>query len=139
MKRIGEDAKFVQLQAPAAKTATVTTSGADTTGFHHALLLVDMGAVSGTSPTLDIKLQESDDDSSYSDISGAALAQIVAAGANKAYEIDVVLQGQYTRKKYLRAVGTIGGTTPSFTFGMVLVLDQASHAPVVNSPAVVMV
>lgn len=61
----------------------------------------------GTSPTLDIKFQESDDDSSYSDIVGATVPQITAAGY---YEI---VMPRWT-KLYVRHYATVGGTTPNF-------------------------
>ncbi|SRR5579884_1663226 len=66
------------------------------------------GTVSGTSPTLDVKLQDSADGSSYAD-TGVTFAQITATGAR---------QTRYWKAQpgrgYLRLRATVGGTSPSF-------------------------
>ncbi len=54
---------------------TINGSGVDTLDYNELLLVVNSG-INGSGGTADVKLQESDDDSSYSDISGAALTQI---------------------------------------------------------------
>lgn len=65
-------------------------------------------AVSGTSPTLDCKLQDSADDVTYADITGASTTQITAAG-------NRVFAG-YTTKRYVQVVATLGGSAgPSVT------------------------
>lgn len=101
------------LVAPSTRTATVTGTGVDlapyaATGDINIKIVADVGTVTGTTPTLDIKIQDSDDNSSFSDITGATFTQITATGAG-AVEIHT-----RTAKRYIRAVGTIAGTTPSF-------------------------
>ena len=64
-------------------------------------------AAGGSSPTLDLKFQESDDDSSYSDIEGGAMTQITAAGTHE------FVMPRWT-KRYVRYHATVGGTTPNF-------------------------
>jgi hypothetical protein len=65
-------------------------------------------SVSGSdTPTLSIKFQESDDDSSYSDIEGGAMADITAAGT---YEFVLP---RWT-KLYIRHHSTLSGTSPNF-------------------------
>lgn len=106
----------VELFGAAARTATANGTGADlrsytnTQGHEHAAHL-NVGAASGTTPTLDVKLQESDDNATFTDITGATFAQRAAAG-NETIHFR-------TRKRYVRAVATIGGGTPSFTFAVV--------------------
>lgn len=63
---------------------------------------------SGTSPTLTVKLQDSADNSTFADLTGGAFTQLTAAGSQH-------LEGTGTVRRYVRAVYTIGGTTPSFT------------------------
>ncbi|SRR5579884_1577416 len=66
------------------------------------------GTVSGTSPTLDVKLQDSADGSSFAD-TGVAFTQITATGARQ--------QREFKARKgrgYLRLAATVGGTSPSF-------------------------
>lgn len=65
------------------------------------------GTVSGTTPTLDVTLEESDDNSSFTAIPGAAFTQATATGVNERIKC-------LTTKSYVRAVKTVGGTTPSF-------------------------
>lgn len=63
---------------------------------------------SGTSPTLDVHIEESADDSSFTDIEGAAFTQKEVAG-----EWFIVFE---TTKKYVRCVTDVGGTAvPTFT------------------------
>ena len=69
--------------------------------------IVYVPAVSGTSPTLDIHFEDSPDDSTYTDIEGGAMTQITAAGY-----YEMVLP-PWTGP-YLRAVYTLGGTSPDF-------------------------
>jgi hypothetical protein len=66
------------------------------------------GTVSGTSPTLDFKIQDSADNSSFADM-GVTFTQITATAARQQKEFK-------TRKGrgYIRCVATVGGTSPSF-------------------------
>lgn len=99
--------------APGAYTSTQTGTARDfVTGFGLCAAVVHVGAVGGTNPTLDVKIQQSDDTVSgnFSDIAGATFAQQIAAGA------PVIINFQ-RNKPYLRMVGTIAGTSPTITFG----------------------
>lgn len=100
-----------QLLAPASRTATANGTGVDLQSYTHTqgheyAANLQVGAVTGTTPTLDVKVQESDDNSSFSDISGATFAQKTAAGEETIYFRSV--------KRYVRLVATIGGTSPVF-------------------------
>lgn len=65
--------------------------------------------VSGTSPTSDVKVQDSDDGTTYHDL--VAFPRITAAGVfHRTFE---------TPRPYVRLVNTIGGTNPVFTVGAV--------------------
>ena len=92
-----------------AASAATTNSGAIAAQGQAAYVFlgVQVTAITGTSPTLVVKLQESSDNSSWSDIAGATTATITAAGS-------AVIFAQPT-KGYVRAVATIGGTTPAVT------------------------
>jgi len=112
------------LVAPSTRTATVTGTGVDLSPYVNTVntnlkIVADVGTVTGTTPTLDIKIQDSDDNSSFSDITGATFTQITATGAG-AVEIHTK-----TNKRYIRAVGTIAGTTPSFPLAIwALVIER---------------
>jgi hypothetical protein len=92
---------------------TATTNGAALhvpggEGGSHVLVAVHVSAVSGTTPSLTCKLQESANGTSgWTDVTGAAGSAITAAGNQ--------LFNGHTTKPYVRVVGTVSGTTPSLT------------------------
>lgn len=102
---IGDDVLTGALAAGANNSGAVMLangSGSFVFGVHST-------AVSGTAPTLDVKIQESDDASAWSDVTGLTLTQVTAANQNR------VAFG-HSAKKYVRAVGTVGGSaTPTVT------------------------
>ena len=105
------------LAAAARRTSTLTGTGIDVLDYEGVGLFVfNASAGTGTSPTLDVKLQHSDDDSTYADVNGGAFAQ-VTDGAGTA-GVQVLKLNVSDLKRYLRVVGTIAGTTPSFDFGV---------------------
>lgn len=98
----------------AARTTTANGSGVDLQAVKGgAIVIVDSAAGTGTTPTLDLKLQSSPDNSTWTDVSGAAFTQIINAASQQIFGIDVT-----KCQRYVRAVATIGGTTPSFTFSV---------------------
>jgi hypothetical protein len=99
----------LQLQASTTQTATFNSTGVDLkTGTPRrglvARLLVT--AASGTTPTLDLQVQQSADNSTWYNC--AAIPTQSAAG-----ESFCTFE---TSMRYVRAKATIGGTTPSFTY-----------------------
>lgn len=80
-------------------------------------VLVHVTAASGTTPTLNASLEESDDGSSWSAITGSAIPQLTAAGN--------VSANARVSKNYVRVTSTVAGTTPSFTYrATVLVIPE---------------
>lgn len=95
--------------AVASKTATFNGGGVDLINYDGRFAaFVKIGAVTGTTPTLDVKVQESADNSTWSDISGATFAQLTATGT------DGVMLDCQRQLRYARLVFTIAGTTPVF-------------------------
>lgn len=102
---------LVNLLPTAARTATANGTGVDVTDYEGmAEVVLDSAAGAGTSPTQDIKLQDSADNSTYADIAGATFTQVVNAASQQKISVDLS-----SARKYVRAVSTIGGTSPSFT------------------------
>jgi hypothetical protein len=101
---------------PQTATSTATGTAVDmqlADGPVNALLTV--GTVSGTTPTCDVKLQESDDGSTnWTDITGAAFTQVKASDARQWVQA-------LRSKRYVRALATIAGTMPSFALAVELV------------------
>lgn len=99
-------------QAPLASAAR-TTSGNSTAfacdNFDEALVMINVSAASGTSPTLDITFEVYD---GANWMTHTAATQITGAGSQV---MKLTNLGTEYRIKY-----TIGGTSPSFTFSVVV-------------------
>ena len=77
-------------------------------GFAVAHLSVN--AISGTTPTCDIKLQECDtENGSYTDVPGGAFSQVTTVDGDQAIVIDLS-----QRKRYLGFDINLGGTSPVY-------------------------
>lgn len=113
-------ATVAELVLPAAKTSTVTSTGIDVSAYEGSLLVIlHSAAGTGTTPTLNGKLQDSDAvGGTYADVPGATFVEIddTAGGSIQAIAVDL---GNVNG--FLRFVGTIAGTTPSFTMGVSVV------------------
>ena len=92
------------------QTATLTTGLVSTGSFRDVVAYLNVTAVSGTTPTMDIVLQDSPDNVTWYDIPTGAFTQATAISAQRI--VATQLGG------YVRAVITIGGATPSFTFSL---------------------
>ena len=105
------------LAAAARRTSTLTGTGIDVLHYEGvALIVLNASAGTGTTPTLDVKLQHSDDNSTYADVTGGAFTQVTDVSGTAG--IQVLKVNVSDLKRYLRVIGTIAGTTPSFDFGV---------------------
>lgn len=96
-------------------TASGNGTGIDVTDFV-GTIAVTLSAknVAGTTPTMDVKLQDSADNSTFADITSAVFTQVTDAGT-KAATLEKISVNIDSCRKYLRAVKTIGGTnSPEF-------------------------
>lgn len=98
------------------KTATANGTGvnvSDYTGVLRAILSSEAGT--GTTPTLDVKIQDSADNSTFADLSPAkAFTQVTDAAA--AFE-SIAIDTRAVRK-FIRAVVTITGASAAFVFSV---------------------
>lgn len=101
------------------RTISVTATGNSALVFTNvgyvgpAAFLLSVTNTAGTAPTLDVKLQHSTDNSTFTDITGAAYPQV--ATANTSTNMVIYLPIEY-QNQYIRAVYTIGGSaSPAFT------------------------
>lgn len=99
-----------------ARTATFTSPVVDLLPFDGDLMLVQqVGTVSGTTPSLAGALEDSADGSTgWAAISGASFVSVTAAN-----NTQKLVQAINAARRFMRYVGTIGGTTPSFTFAVI--------------------
>jgi hypothetical protein len=112
---------LVEKAAYTASFATADIDGYDSKG---AMFVIDIDTVTGTDPTLDVKLQRKDEFGNYLDVEGAVFAQKDSAGQDDL----VIFPGAVavtnrvvnnTPGRTYRLYCTIGGTdTPTFTFGI---------------------
>ncbi|CAN7319271.1 hypothetical protein LJR235_001646 [Pararhizobium sp. LjRoot235] len=111
--------------ASAALTSSATTgatSAPENGGGGSASFIVPVTAVSGTNPTLDIGIEESDD-SGTNWVRIWDLPRITATGV---YRTPVLMLSG----NRLRYVQTVGGTTPSFTRSVLRMAQQNVLAPI---------
>ena len=112
---VGTELQTLALVPMADITETTTGTGIDVTDYVGSIAVVLSGKnVAGTSPTLIVKLQDSADNDTFADITGAVFTTVTAAGtkASTLQKISVNIDGA---AKYLRAVATVGGTvSPEF-------------------------
>lgn len=121
--------KEVVLVAPAARqnNTALTVSGVDRSGFDYAVIRAYVGANDIGFTTF--KLQESDDNSTWTDVPGAdysAAATLPGNTANVIYGWEVDLKG---RKRYLRPALTVGNGTAGLFLAVVANLSRAKQAP----------
>lgn len=92
-------------------------TGVDVSGYHGVLAITQhVGIVTGTTPTLDGKIQDSADNSTFADVSGATFTQVTASGSFQTIAVNT-----QSVRKYIRYARTAGGTTPNFTVGVIAV------------------
>ncbi len=115
----------VTVIASAARTATVNSEDQENRGARGVRLFLNVSAASGTTPTLDVKVQVKDPISdAFIDLPGAAFAQKTSASGLDELTIypGVTVAANRAVSQPLsqrwRVVATIGGTTPSFTFSV---------------------
>ncbi len=108
----GNTVSVDNLRATAAITATGQGSSVDVrTRKGIGVIILDCAAGTGTTPTLDITIQDSADGSTgWANVTGAAFTQVttVASRQTLVFDFDAC-------RGYIRVSETVGGTTPSFT------------------------
>jgi|SaaInlStandDraft_2_1057019.scaffolds.fasta_scaffold28729_2 hypothetical protein len=113
---------------PAVYTASQNGTGVDLRGFDGAVCVFESGTVDNTDTdeTYSPKVQESDDNSTYTDVVAADLEGTLAL------MVDDQIQrvGYKGSKRYIRNVMTLAGTTPSFAGRASIVRGIPHQAPV---------
>lgn len=110
MKKPGTPVTTINLATGAAVTATQTSSKINAGNYGTAKAFLRITAVSGTTPTLVVKFQDSADGVNFVDVASGAFSSQNATGSNTLVLSNV--------GPYLQAVQTLGGTTPSFTYDL---------------------
>jgi hypothetical protein len=110
--------------APATPTGT---GGIDMQLFRRAFFILSVGAY-GASATVDMKLQESTDNVTFTDLvgTGVAIIQMTAGAGNNKESTLEVRAGQIT-KRYVRALVTVGTTASQVC--CIALGGEANHKP----------
>ena len=107
------------LAAAARRTTTLTGTEIDVLPYEGvALIVLNASAGTGTTPTLDVKLQHSDTTTSgdFADVTNGTFTRVTDVSGTAG--VQVMRVNVSDLKRYLRVIGTIAGTTPSFDFGV---------------------
>jgi len=126
--KLFDNVKVLSSIVPAVYTADANGTGVDTQGYENGMLVVSAGDIDTASAdeTYVVRIQESDDNSSFAAVTGLTVT-ITADN-----QIGVLrLSGLNTlRKRYLRAVLDVSGTTPSFAGSTNFHLGGSDSGPV---------
>jgi len=107
--------------AAAAITATANGTGVDISAFEGDVkFTLDSDNGGGADDTLDVTLEHSDDDVTYTAVTGGAFTQVTNAAA--AFE-SIILSAD-SLKKYVRGVDTVAGTTHTFSRSLSMVGEK---------------
>ncbi len=113
MQKVSTPATTINKATGAAVTAPQTSGKVNAGGYGVALkAFLNITAVSGTTPTLVVKFQDSADGTNYVDVASGAFTSQNATGINSLVLTNV--------GPYLRAVQTVGGTSPSFNYDLIV-------------------
>lgn len=113
----------VQSLAPAARNATANGTGVDTVNYNGVMALFECGAI--TDGTHTPVLQESDDNSGFSDVSASQMVgSFAAATANSVQRV-----GYGGTKRYLRVRQTVSGATTGAVTSATIVGGALRKAP----------
>jgi len=127
---LSKNYKFFSLIRPQVATSTVTGTGVDTLGYcDDALVTVDLGAALTTSETCIVTVQTSPDNATWT--TQTTFATLTGTSDNKAAAGKVVLDA--ASRRYVRAVATIAGGSPSFAIAVGLVLQAEYGSASLNS------
>lgn len=109
-------------------TSTAAGAGAYYGAGHGFRLRLACSTVSGTNPTLDVKLQDSADGVTYADM-GYAFAQVIADQVDATLSVTgapILAVTTADGRPWVREHHTIGGSaTPTFTYALLFEMAQA--------------
>ena len=121
MRDLKNNIGVVQSLAPAARDADANGTGVDLQGFESATVVIDMGAEGITLSTtnkIEIELEHSDDDATYTDVTSSAdvigatpdSSGVIATFDANGEAPAIASVGYIGGKRYIRAVANFSGT-----------------------------
>lgn len=128
MRDMKNNMDAVNSLAPAAYTASSNGSGVDLQGYDAAMVVFSSGAADfvDTDEVYTPSVEESDDNVNYTGVAAGDLEGTLAGlSANSVQRV-----GYKGSKRYIRAVLTIAGTTPSVQAAGIVLRGRPAQAPV---------
>jgi len=114
---------------PASRTAAVNGTGVDRAGFEASVVILDLGAIGGTTPSFTFEVQESTDNSVFTAVAAADLDGGQPAAFTTGDSVTEI--GYRGVKRYLRvAITAVSGTTPTLLCSATVVRGKARKLPV---------
>jgi hypothetical protein len=129
-----EVSKSIAPQSDAGGSA-LNGAGVDTLGYNTAMLVFETGAASGSPSaiSIDVRLQESDDNTNWSDAIDNSVTVIGGAVTEENHVLLARIEGLgLNRKRYLRVIETTtftGGTSPAIEVHSNILLDRSEQKP----------
>lgn len=118
-------AKVVQsIKAASYSAGTTNGSSADTNGFAEAVVFVNVGT--GTTGTLDVKIQDCNDNASWADLTGATFTQVNGTTGDETTYVARIRLSSYTAgttdkcERYIRAVGVVATAAVPYSVDILL-------------------
>lgn len=129
MRDIKNNLDGVSSMVPASYTATTSGSGVDLRDYDGAMIVFQAGTVDtgNADETYTPGVEESDDNSNFSAVAASDLEGALSnMTANSVQRV-----GYKGARRYIRAVLTLGGTTPAIAASALVVRGLPHHAPAV--------
>ena len=109
------------VKASGAETASTAHTPFDTLESGSVMVTVTVTAVSGTSPTMNLVVEGSDDSSTWFTIgiigaNGYSVGSVATAPTN--FTAAATTRGVFAAPQYVRTRSVIAGTSPSFTYSV---------------------
>lgn len=131
MKLFDNVRAVMSLRPAAARTADVNGESVDTLGFRDGMLVVEAGVIdlADANETYVVRIEESDNGSTGWTVVPGITGTITASNTTAVARLSEL---NVTRRRFLRAVLDVGGTTPSILCTAVILLGEAYAGPVNN-------
>lgn len=132
MQDLHSNIGFSQSLRPQAISVAVNGISVDLQGFDSAEFEINLGTFAGTTPTATIKLQESVDGITFTDIVTAELLGGALPVIDTTNDEAIIKRGYFNNKRYVRGiVSAVTGTTPSLPMSISVIKGHARKYPIV--------
>lgn len=132
MQDLHSNIGFSQSLRPQAVIAAVNGLSVDLQGFDGAEFEINLGTFTGTTPTATLKLQESVDGTTFTDIAVADLLGGALPVIDTTNDEGIIKRGYFNNKRYVRGiVSAVTGTTPSLPMSISVIKGHARKYPIV--------